>query len=329
MTYSKGKKKVSDNYIYGYRTSPMANDQPGTRPVTRRRVLRTIGAGSALATVSGTAAAEGNVGPLGDTDGTDDPRTRVEGGGGRSEQVKNTCPEGTTLLAKYYPDDSGEFVFETGREELGIDGTEITISNVVTKPSEPSQVVAFDWDAGVYDVHSVGVKFGDEVERWSSDGGSTTGTIDVREAYQGDQPVPAISNVIFCIQVHWQVDFGVGPVLAPPNYDSDSQGSELVMAAIGCDPEDEQYGENPTFGPSVVGKSLHILGETDEFDIDDGTATVRFAVVGSESITVHLASFETPGRFKQSEIGSQVLLESKEIVADPGFHELEVPLPTL
>jgi hypothetical protein len=293
----------------------MARDQLGTRGVTRRRVLRTIGAGSALTTITGT---------------THGPNTQAERGeGDRSEQVKNTCPEGTTLLAKYSLDDSGEFVFETGRDELDIDGTEITISNVVTKPSEPSQVLGFDWDAGVYDVHSVGVKFGTEVERWSADGDTTTGTVDVRDVYQGDPPIPAISNVIFCIPVYWQVDFGVGPMLAPPNYESDSQGSELVMAAHGRFPENEQYDENPAFGPSVVGKPVRVVGDPDRFDISDGTATVRFAVVGSKPTTVHLASFETPGRFKQSEIGSQVLFESREVVVGPGFHELEVPLPTL
>jgi hypothetical protein len=308
----------------------MANDQRRTPPVTRRHVLRTIGAGSLLATVPGTAAAEGNIGPLHDADETDDQRTRAEpGGGDRSGQVKNTCPEGTALLAKYNLDDNGEFVFETGREELGIDGTEITISNVVTKPSEPSQVVGFDWDAGVYDVHSVGVKFGTEVERWSLDDPATTGTIDVRDRYQGEQPIPAISNVIFCIRVHWQVDFGIGPVLNPPRYGNGSGDSELVMAAFGRSPESDQYDENPAVGPYVTHKPIRILGEPDRFDLSDGTATVRFAVIGSESVPVHLASFETPGRFKGSEIRSQVLLESAELVADPGVHELEVPLPTL
>jgi hypothetical protein len=308
----------------------MARDEPETRGVTRRRVLRTIGAGSALATISGTAAAEGNIGPLGGSNGTHDPYARTERGiGARSEPVENTCPEGTTLLAKYNLDDSGEFVFETGREELDVDGSEITISNVVTKPSEPSQVVGFDWDAGVYDVHSVGVKFGTEVERWSTDGASTAGTVDVREMYQGDPPVPAISNVIFCVRVHWQVDFGVGPVLNPPNYGNDSEESELVLAAFGRSPEDGQYDENPAVGPYVTHRPIRIVGEPDEFDISDGTATVRFAVVGSETVTVHLASFETPGPFTGSEIDSQVLFGSAETVAGPGFHELEVPLPTL
>jgi hypothetical protein len=270
----------------------------------------------------GHAAAEGNIGNLDEPRGP--PRERPED---PSARVKNTCPEGTTLLAKYTVDDSGGFAFETGRDELGIDGTEIGFRNVDTKPSEPSEVLAFQWESGVYDVHSVGVKFGNNVERWTTEGESD-GWIDVRDRYQNrDEPVPGISNVIFCIEVHWQLDFGIGPVLTPPNYD-DGRKDDLVMAAIGQDPETGQSPQNPSY-LGHWGTRVMILGNPDQFDISDGTASVTFTVTGSEPLTVHLASFETPGPFEDDEISSQVLFDSTEVTLDPGIHTLEVSLPSL
>jgi hypothetical protein len=297
----------------------MANDQPDTLNTTRRHVLRAIGVGAALTSGAGTAVAEGNIGNL---DGSNDEAETPPKG-----QVKNTCPEGTTLLAKYNVDENGAFVFEKGRDGLDIDGSEITFSNVETKPSEPGEVLAFDWDSSVYDVSSIGVKFGTSVERWDV-GDETTGTIDVRDRSEGEMPVKAISNVIFCIEVHWQVDFGLGPLLTPPAYKDNGRASDLLMAAFGQYPEDGQYEQNPSID-RLDGKPITVLGDPDQFDVSGGTATVRFAVTGSESLTVHLASFETPGPFEYDEVPSQVRFDSTEVVVDPGFNELEVDLPPL
>lgn len=301
----------------------MRNDSSSTWHTTRRQLLRTLGAGVALSAGVGTAAAEGNIGSL---SAPNDESDRGSNDTASAKEVTNTCPEGTTLLAKYNRDETGAFVFETGREELGIDGSEITFSDVQTKPSEPAEVVGFDWNSGVYDVHSVGVKFGNNVERWTVSGG-TTGTVDVRDRYEGYSSVPAISNVIFCIEVHWQVDFGLGPISNPPTY-SGQEESTLLMTALGQSPKDMGYRYNPSFEPRTDGTPIHILGP-DEFDLSNGTATVTFAVTGSESVTVHLTSFETPGPFEPDEIPSQVLLDSMVVTADPGFNQLTVDVPSL
>lgn len=289
---------------------------------TRRNAIRMLGAGALISSM-GRVAAEGNIGSL------DEPDDTVEGQPPNSSDkpVQNTCPEGTTLLAKYNLGEGGEFVFEKGRDGLGIDGTELTFSNLETKTSEPGEVLGFDWESDVYDVHSVGVKFGNNVTRWTTDGEQTTGSVDIRERYEGD-PVPAISNVIFCIEVHWQVDFGLGPLLTPPAYKSNGRADDLLMAALGQDPESDDYRRNPSIS-RLDGKPVTVLGDPDQFDISGDTVSVMFSVTGSEPLELHLASFETPGPFEYEETSSQVLFDSREVTLEPGVHQLEISLPTV
>lgn len=302
-----------------------------TDSISRRTWLRTLSiatAGLALGG-SGVAAAtpgNGNGNRNGNEDGT-----------GNGDNVKNECPEGTTLLAKYeFDDDTGELVFEKGRESLNIDGSEITFSNIVTK--DGNEIVAFDWDSGPYDVAYVGVKAGQNV--WKQEVNATSGTFDLR-TFDEEGPVQAVSNIIFCIEICWQVDFGRGDVLLPPDYAEEGRKADLLLAAtcdrIGDDgnPTGLRNGELNRLYLSenaLPGKTEPIFTvENEQFNLETpGKASITFTINGDEPQDLHLACFEIPGPYQRGEVGAQVLFDSIEMddVA-PGPYTWTVDLPTL
>lgn len=282
--------------------------------ISRRTWLRTVGITTAGLTLgSGIAAAK--------------PGNRPEPQG-PPENVKNECPEGTTLLAKYeWDDDSGKLVFEKGRKSLNIDGSAVTFSNFVYK--EEGELVAFDWDSGPYDIHTVSVKAGRNV--WQNEVSATSGTFDLRD-FDKDGPVQAVSNIIFCIEICWQLDFGRGDVPIPPNY-SPNRTQDLFLSAscerIGVDriPNNPGLNRIDPDDPVIV---KPVDGEV-KFDLSTpGTATIYFEVKEGEMPDLHLACFEIPGPFIRDEVEYQALFDSieKDNVA-PGHYEWTVDLPTL
>lgn len=307
-----------------------------TGDISRRTWLRTVGlttVGLSLAG-SGTAAAKpdhakGNGSGKKKEDKKEDKKEERENGsnGSNGGSAKNECPEGTTLLAKYEVDDSGKVVFEKGRDSLNIDGSEIRFSNIVYK--EDGEIVSFDWDSGPYDVHTVSVKAGQNI--WQDEVKGTSGRFDLRE-FDTDGPVQAVSNVIFCIEVCWQLDFGRGDIPIPPNY-SPNRTNDLFLSAS-CERVDvDRIPNNPGLNridpddPVVV---KPVDGEV-KFDLSTpGTATIYFEVKEGEMPDLHLACFEIPGPFIRDEVGAQVLFDSieKDNVA-PGHYEWTVDLPTL
>lgn len=242
-----------------------------------------------------------------------------------------TCPEGLTLLAKYNtgdPDGDGEeeFVFEKGRESLNVGAGSITFFNVVRKEGE---VVSFEFDASPYYVNSITVKAGPNTYTKVIEGES--GSFDVRE-FDDQGPVQAISNVLFCKDVFWQLDFGEGEPEQPPRY-GDESPSDLILAAL-SDRQIDTF-QNPSFGPdgSPNGDAIELLNDyfenLDDTKLTDEDATdakIRFGKA-NESFAVHIAAWEMPGPFDRGDLDDQVLYDS-DTTSAAGDLELEVSLPT-
>lgn len=124
----------------------------------------------------------------------------VTSGGLMSVGDSNSCPTGTTLLAKYeWNDDTLEFDFVEGAA-----GDFIDISNVQDKKDEMGEPTSFDWavDRSVYDakVSALSAKYGNLIESQVFEG-AYSGSFD---ALTDDDP--AISNVLFCSAEYYQID---------------------------------------------------------------------------------------------------------------------------
>ena len=277
--------------------------------VTRRTILGVsggvIGAGALSSTV--TANGQGNSGG-------------PPGGGppGGPPDGKNTCPEGTVLLAKYEVE-GDEFVFEKDSDYLGVgDAFDLTVTK--TKDGDDGEILAFEIEdpLGVYDIRTLSVKAGPNVFRKQID--DTDGEFDAEE-FDDSPPVQAISNVLVCARVWWQVDFGRGEVPEPPDYDLE----DLPYAATGNGTEDT------ITNPSVNRADFPRFDYVDvveppgiEIDLDEGTATIEFKNNTAEQM--HLASFETPGEFSLGEIEFQRLFDVKHTTDEEGTLTIDIPI---
>jgi hypothetical protein len=215
--------------------------------VGRRSVLATAGGVIATSGLSSVAAAGGPPPERGNGDDAPGRDGDTPGGGG----PKNTCPEGTVLLAKYELA-GGEFEYEKDSDYLEVgDAFEFT----VTETKDGGEVLAFDFEdpTGVYDVHTVSVQTGEGVFRKETD--DTHGSFDARE-YDDSHPVQAVRNVLLCAKVWWQLDFARGEVPIPPDYGNSD--ADLVYAATGDGTDD-----------SVTNPSLNRDGSSDFVDVPD------------------------------------------------------------
>jgi hypothetical protein len=328
-------------------------DDETRRCQKRRSVLRAIGAGGV-----GSVGLAGAV--SGRSDGKGGPNGKGKPGSKSSSRTRHNgcpCPDGQTLLAKYEVQD-GEFVFEKGRETLGVDGDQFTFSEVVTKNGEDDEIVGFDWDSGSLCVTSVTVKYGpetetvdvcedatDECDVIQNEGcaGSTCGSVAVEEY--------AVSYVAFCTRVLWQLDLVTGSVESPPEY-----ACERTLGTVGNVPvtgdvpleegvgyfndplEDSQCYESDT---PDIGFSEPELRVEDYSTAGGGTACASFDIaadadpqtsiegVTEESVTVTFAVYETP-TCSISPIESQVLVDyvTRTYEFGTSSNEMCVRLPT-
>lgn len=292
---------------------------------SRREWLRSLGL------VTGTLALGGGI--VSAAPGKPDDGENGNGGNGPPDDVKNECPEGTALLAKYEYR-NGSLVFEKGRDSLDVDGSEIDIT--VTATNEEGEILAFEWDASFgddgdegYDVHTVSVKAGRNVYSESID--AVAGSFDLRERDEAG-PVQALSNVIFCVEVYWQVDFGTGDAPETPYYAPPTQSDKLILAATGGDDGVEIV--NPSAGPRNRPPSLALDENEFDIDVDEDTATIRFSISSmmGAPLDLHLTSYETPGpyAFDDDEVERQVRFDSVEMDdLSGGDFEWTVDLPSL
>jgi hypothetical protein len=296
------------------------------REQTKRKVI--AGSALALGAVPGLASAGGNEKGKGRGNGNNGNSNGNENsngnGGGPPSDAKNTRPDGTVLLAKYEVED-GKSVFKKNGDfvETG-DGFEFTV--IDTK--DGSEVLAFDFEDpnGVYDVCAVSVKTGAGVFRKRIE--NFEGSFDASE-FDSEDPVHAVSNVILCSKVFWQVDLGIGEVPEPPDYSSSD--SVLLLAAIGgsegqpINPTDDGY-TSGMFDGKFNGESIDLTFDT-SFNIGGGTAEIGFSG-NDKSEDIHLASFEQPGPFKANdELQHQDLFNSVSTTEES--KTLTVDLPTL
>lgn len=240
------------------------------------------------------------------------------GQGGPPSGTKNTCPDGTVLLAKYEVS-GGSFVFEkdSGYLEVGD-----TFDFTVTETKDDGEILAFEVcdSEGVYDIHTLSVKTGAGVFREEVD--DTCSTFDARE-HDDSGPVQAISNVIICAKVWWQVDFGRGEVPIPPDYRGSGRGDDLVLAATG-DGTDESV-ENPSLDRDGSDDFVEVPAGEFDVDLDAGTVSVTFEENTADKL--HLASFETPGEYDNSEIEFQDLHAKTTTTTESGTMTVDIPRP--
>ena len=293
----------------------MSDDNQDNR-VSRRSVISIAGGIAVTGSIPGVVSGRGNGNGRGNGHGRKDKQDDNDGGGPPSG-AKNTCPEGTVLLAKYEIED-GAFNFEkdSGFLEAG-DAFDLT----VTETKENEEVLAFDFDSvdDVYDVHTISVKTGAGVFRKTVD--NYEGSFDARE-YDSEGPVQAISNVLLCSKVFWQADLGIGDVPQPPNY-SESD-AKLVRAALGNSTPPTKA-ENPTGD----GGGFPDIGADEEFDIDFDEGTIEIGFTGNtDSQKIHLASFERPGPFKgKREFQYQDLFDTEFSNSTEDTLRVDIPTP--
>jgi len=298
----------------------MVSDEDGN--VSRRNIIKTgtgLVALGAVPQVTGAKPGRGN--------GNNGRGNGNGNGGGPPADAKNTCPEGTVLLAKYEVRD-GEFVFEKDSDYLEAgDSFEFTIE----RTKDGGEIVAFTVEdpEGIYDIKELSVKTGEGVFRQTVNG--TEGTFDAAD-YDNDGPVQAVSNVLLCAEVLWQLDFGRGQVPEPPRY-SDGRIDDLVLAAKGNGTEDSienpitNYDEADDNSSDRSRDFVNVVPEPEQFDIglSAGTAFIEFE--DNTADRLHLASFETPGPYRAPEIESQELYDVAYFT-ESGEGSLTVDLPT-
>lgn len=286
-----------------------------TTSSTRRTVIGAAGSALALGAVPGLASAGGKGKGGGDN------------GGGPPSDAKNSCPEGTVLLAKYEVEE-GEFVFEEDSDFLETgDVFEFTI----TDTKDGGEVLAFDFEdsKGAYDVHTISVKTGAGVFQKSfEEEKKYRGSFDAKK-FDTEDPVQAVSNVLICSKVFWQVDLGIREIPEPPNYSQSD--SILLLAAIG---DSTGQRKNPSAGSTEgeyqLDEDTKITFDS-KFDIPEegGTANIHFSG-NDEGKNIHLASFERPGPFDTTSREGFTYQDLFDSVSTTGASEtLEVDLPML
>lgn len=241
-----------------------------------------------------------------------------------------------TLLAKYEWKD-GEFVFDKGRDSLGINGDEFEFTNIET--NEDGEPLAFEWESysydevdprngtvpgHIYDVSCLTVKAGQDVEtvedlNWASSG-----------EYERDDKY-AISNVQFCIEcAFWQVDLGEGEV--PEFYTEDPETSESyhppALIAYGTNGRGSQECDDVATGTSRGLANVDFGGFN--YDLDDlSWMSATFTVTGDEPQELHLVASEMPGPFERDEIAWGPRYDLVHDTFAPGEHTITIDLPTV
>lgn len=291
--------------------------------IDRRRVLKS----TAIATGAGLVGVSGFTGAAG---------ARGNKGGGKVE-----CGCGS-LLAKYEWDgDSASFVFEKGRESLGINGDEFDIS--VTETNEDGEPLAFDFASPEYganprldkdtirpyEASCLTVKAGQGVDTKDFEGYVSEGSYRVPDKY-------AISNIQFCIQnAFWQIDMGVGDA---PDWETESwdtaevynvPGEIMLMSGqtVGDDPSniaDEFLADHRLGGFAFKSPAVTYNRNTDGLAT---SATVQFKLNQTERL--HLGSWETPGPWSVHDVPWSKKYDYVEKEFGPGDHTITVNLPTL
>ena len=282
----------------------------------RRTVLKVAGAGAALP-FAGAASAKGH--------GQGKGRGRDKEKGRQSGNPNCECADGATLLAKYAVK-GGSFVFEKGRDSLNIDGSEVTFSDIETK--ENGEILSFDWDSGIYDVTSVCAKAGPNTYSFEPDSDTgTSGSVDVCENQERDQ-CHAVSSVVFCKDIYWQVDFGRGPTESPPSYDDEGEEDAVYMAAT-SHPDFENPGSRGGAGNENLENFSERFTLSPENGPDAESASVTFELVEDFPYDgVHLAAWEMPGPYKKEEDERQVQFDDATSDTTGESTSLTVALPT-
>jgi len=226
----------------------------------------------------------------------------------------------------------GKFVFEKDSEYLEVgDAFDFTITDTKDdreglgfEVSNAEQVE--DCNEGVYNIHMPSVKKGECVFRKIIDG--TSGSFEAGN-FDEDPPVQAVSNVLLCAKVWWQVDFGRGEPPQPPRYGNGDRNTDPILAATGNGTESSIV--KPITNWDERGSDwayVNVIDDNEKFDIDidEGTATIEFE--DNEAEQLHLASFETSGEYKRCEIDYQDLFDV-EYWTEEDDGELEVDIPTV
>jgi len=301
---------------------------------SRRSVISTAGGIAAIGSIPGIVSAAGTKNGRGKGNGRKDKQDDNKGGGPPSD-AKNTCPDGTALLAKYEVN-NGEFKFEKDSDFLEVgDAFDFTI----TETKEGEEVLAFEVEdaSSTYDITTLSVKTGEGV--FEEEGEDYFRHFDARD-YDDSDPVQAISNVLLCSSVYWQADLGFGEPPAIADYNESK--AELLRATLGdstnesvsttCDgylsPGEENddctfndIGERPSY------EGVKITSEP-EFDVNwnEGTITVDFN--NENNRRVHLVSFERPGPFNsREEFAAQQRFDAASTTSG-GPLTIDIPLPS-
>lgn len=248
-------------------------------PLTRRGALKAAATIGITSTAIGLAAGRGA--PQGIVGGQD------------------PCEGCGALLTKYEWED-GEFVWEKGRDSLGINGDEFDIT--VTEYNEDGEPLCIEVDSivhpkdnePIYDFSCSTVKSGQDIDKVNYDWAS---------GFEHCQEKYAISNFALCInEVFWQWDWGTGPAVdlntEDPNdktwYQANNNDPRHLLAARqdGGDVKGAASFESiPTDGngnPTLVENVTYRA-------VDGSTLAIDFDVVGSDQLDLHLTSQELPG----------------------------------
>lgn len=219
---------------------------------------------------------------------------------GPPNRHRTTCTSGK-LLAKYELHEGG-FVFEKGTDT-------ITTTDVVY--DENGELRSFAFESTAF-VSTAIVKFGPETRTVEIHG--RIGTVDLTDEKH------AISNVVFCQNSFYQVDFVTGTPIEQlsANHLYGDRKIQFMGGVVGADePQRWSAGDHPA-----------CLGDVEQIEIiDDGTAaTVTFVV--KERCTLSFVSYETQSiRFDRHTAHRQVLVDSVTRTFEPGRYEVIVSLP--
>lgn len=287
---------------------------------TRRSVLKGVGAAGGVAMLGTTPAIadEGN-------EGGNDP-----------------CEGCGTLLTKYEWED-GEFVWEKGRDSLGIDGDEFDLS--ITDTNDDGEPLCFEFDSidnrggvGIYEGTCLTVKAGQGEEQVDLGGWTSDYEYCVPDKY-------AISNFALCIdEAMWQMDFGTGdpPLLntedpATREGYGENSGRDLIRAAVHGPPNrDENFSfTNDVDGVDVISSAFELSDEdgnsvTNDPPSSDATeAELTFEVTASEALELHLGVWEMPGPYDKDDIPWGPRYDLVHDTFDPGEHTIAVDVPSV
>ena len=313
------------------------------RQYTKRSLLKATGGLAATVSVTGLASAKGNGKGGGNGKGNgkgkddrNDSGKNDDNGNGPPSSAKNTCSDGLVLLAKYEIRD-GSFVYEKDSNFLST-GDAFNLTAEATKDGGEVLAFSFNDPSKDYDVREISVKTGDGIFKKTltgnagdkggdADDGTFMGSFNARN-YDRSDPVQAVSNVLLCSKVFWQVDFGIGPVPSTADYD-DQPDSTLLRAALG-DSTDRQ--ESITDDGELEDKNSYkgvSIPSTSKFSVNWSTGTVELGFKNMEKRQVHLVSFERPGPFGgDSEFDAQERFDAVTTTDASGTLTVDIPTPS-